>query len=267
MSDTERRSLARRAIDALAGNPAAQPDLARIARRLDALDATLTALAQHPAPHYDDQLASLREALASVEKQVGRSGREQLKANALVEAQQEQARALLEELTQRDARRDDESPVARARLEVAQRTLPALDGLDEALRAGQELLGRPLPARPATLFERMRARTPMPSPEELRLHDAVRAWLHGLTFVRQRLLDSLAAENILPIDALGLPFDPTLHIAMQAVPANDDEPRQRGGRAAPRLHRGRARPAPRRGRRCHRVRPRGAVALLQSFAD
>ncbi|MBC8074990.1 MAG: nucleotide exchange factor GrpE, partial [Chloroflexales bacterium] len=92
-----------------------------------------------------------------------------------------------------------------------------------ALRAGEELLGRPLPARAPTLFERMRARTPVPSTEDLRLRDAVRAWLHGLTFVRQRLLDSLAAEDIRPIEALGGPFDPTLQVALQAVPANGEE--------------------------------------------
>jgi molecular chaperone GrpE len=225
MSDPKRTGLARRALEAFAGR-AAPDDLARIARRLDALDVTLTALASHPAPRYDDQLGALREALAGVEKQLGRAGREQLKANAVAEAQQEQARSLLEELALRDARRDEdaEALLARARLEVAQRTLPALDGIDEALRAGEELLGRPLPTRAPTLFERMRARTPVPSPEELRLRDAVRAWLHGLTFVRQRMLDSLAAEGVEPIAALGLPFDPTLHVAMHIVPANGDVP-------------------------------------------
>jgi molecular chaperone GrpE (heat shock protein) len=226
MSDPKRQNLARRALDALAGRADPPDELARIARRLDALDVTLTALATHPAPRYDDQLGSLREAIAGVEKQVGRAGREQLKANALAEAQQEQARALLEELGQRDAQRgeDADALLARARLEVAQRTLPALDGIDEALRAGEELLERPLPARAPTLFERMRARALAPSPEELRLRDAVRAWLVGLTFVRQRMLDALAAEGIQPIAALGLAFDPTLHVALQVVPANGEEP-------------------------------------------
>jgi len=69
MTDQKRRGLAHRALDALAGRAAEHPDeLARIARRLDALDATLTALAQHPAPRYDDQLGTVREALAGVEK-------------------------------------------------------------------------------------------------------------------------------------------------------------------------------------------------------
>jgi anti-sigma factor RsiW len=50
---------------------------------------------------------------------------------------------------------------------------------------------------------------------------ALDAWLVGLTFVRQRLLDTLAAEGVRPMDAEGQPFDPQRHIALEVVPADN----------------------------------------------
>jgi molecular chaperone GrpE len=67
----------------------------------------------------------------------------------------------------------------------------------------------------------MRAAVSAPSTSEAQLRDSLRAWLQGLTFVRQRLLDALAAEGVRPIPALGLPFDPVLHLAIQAVPSTN----------------------------------------------
>lgn len=54
------------------------------------------------------------------------------------------------------------------------------------------------------------------------LRAALDAWLIGLTFVRQRLLDVLGAEDVWPIEAEGLPFDPQLHMALDVVPARGD---------------------------------------------
>jgi molecular chaperone GrpE len=50
------------------------------------------------------------------------------------------------------------------------------------------------------------------------------AWLAGLTFVRQRLLDVLAAEGVQPIVAEGRPFDPHYHVALEVVRPTDSLP-------------------------------------------
>jgi molecular chaperone GrpE len=42
--------------------------------------------------------------------------------------------------------------------------------------------------------------------------------------VRERLLATLAAEGIRPMTALGQPFDPQLHMAMEVTPAAAETP-------------------------------------------
>ena len=240
MNQNYSRSLSQRVLDKLTRAQSAASDEAfeQFMRRLDALNERLDALAQPSLADSNsppnDQISALQTGLASVEKQLMRSGREQLKVSAAVEAQQEQLRATLEQLEAADARREDalgelqvraaERETA-ARLSVVQRILPAIDGLDEALRAGEALLAQPVAERTRTRLERLLlVSASASSPEEQRLRDAVRAWLHGLTFVRQRLLDTLRAEQVQPIVALGEPFDPELHIALQAVPASINTP-------------------------------------------
>ena len=198
-------------------------------------------------------LVALRQGLAALEKQISRAGREQLKANSLAEAQLEQLAAALELLRTADARRDAEvasvheqarDARAAARLEVVRALLPALDGLDEALRSGERLLeqaaaapaDRPAPGR--TLLARLRGALSRPAPAdhpEAALRAAMAAWLVGLTFVRQRLLDVLAAEGVRPMDAQGQPFDPQRHVALEVVPAGDSLP---PGTVAAELRRG-----------------------------
>jgi molecular chaperone GrpE len=51
------------------------------------------------------------------------------------------------------------------------------------------------------------------------MQQTLSAWLHGLEFVRRRLLDTLAAEGVTPIPATGTPFNPQLHLALEAVAA------------------------------------------------
>jgi molecular chaperone GrpE len=192
-----------------------------------------------------EETAALHQALASLEKQINRAGREQLKANSLVEAQAEHFNAALEALRAADARREAEITLLRdqnraaeaaARLEVVRAILPVIDGLDEALRSGQQLLDRPAPpaVRPG-LFGRLRRRAPVPAAPDRGLREGMAAWLVGLTFVRQRLLDLLAAEAVVPIEAQGQPFDPQRHVALDVVPAGATLP---PGTVAAELRRG-----------------------------
>jgi hypothetical protein len=204
--------------------------------------------------------------LAGLEKQVSKLGREQFKLNALFEKQQAQVQAALDQLRAQDARREQEradwlarrpAEQAEARLLVAQRLLPVLDGLDEAIASGERLLERaPSPRVIQTMDRRTSDRAPWwanvlaapavlarltsqakPSERErerqaLRAfaadmaawQDAYAAWLQGLELVRERLFETLAREGVEPLEAIGQPFDPHRHVAMDTVPARDDAP-------------------------------------------
>jgi molecular chaperone GrpE len=179
-----------------------------------------------PAPDLD----ALTAALASLEKQISRAGREQFKAGTLAEAQRDQLHEVLEVLRAAEAARDEEVEALRARAgaiasqarrEVARAILPAVDGLDGALRSGRHLLAAPAPAAPRRSWWRRAA--PTQSAEDVRRGD-LRAWLIGLEFVRERLLSVLAAEDIVPIAAQGLPFDPEIHLAVEVSRPAPDAP-------------------------------------------
>ena len=46
----------------------------------------------------------------------------------------------------------------------------------------------------------------------------------GVEMVAKQLLDVLSKHNVTPIDALGKPFDPNLHEALQQMPSEDHPP-------------------------------------------
>jgi molecular chaperone GrpE len=224
--------------------------LAPLLERLEAIERRLEEVARLKPPE-DMAAGGVQQALAALEKQISRAGREQFKAQALAEAQMEQLSAALEMLRAADARREadvaassarrhDEQVVAR--LDVVQAMLPALDGLDEALRSARRLLEQHAePPRPATFLGRLRSRVlrrgagAAPDPRVDALREAMAAWLVGLTFVRQRLLDVLAAEGVQPIAAQGALFDPHYHVAVEVVPPEETVP---PGTVASELRRG-----------------------------
>lgn len=219
--------------------PSDEPDgVALLLPRLSAIEHALEELAH--APHASpveqsesQRLVTLEQSLAALEKQINRAGREQLKTNALFEAQAEQQRAALEALQTASERRDGEATVLREQLRSAQQAtrldlvralLPALDGLDEGLRSGTDLLEQvATPGRKRGWLGRLRHQ-PAPSPDEHVLRAGMHAWLEGLRFVRRRLLDVLAAEGVVPLDATGQSFDPHRHIALEIVDSKDQPP-------------------------------------------
>ncbi len=203
--------------------------------------------------------------LAGLEKQISKLGREQFKANALMEAQQQQIQAALEQLRQQDERREKEraellarreAELTEARLQLVQRLLPVLDGLDEALASGERLLecapsliqlqetlkqeNDRLPMWvnlaawplfvvglifPRLTRERRRKRQEAIaglSADMAAWQDAQIAWLRGLELVRERLLETLAMEGVEPIETLGQPFDPHRHLALDTAPASPE---------------------------------------------
>jgi molecular chaperone GrpE (heat shock protein) len=202
--------------------------------------------------------------LAGLEKQIARLGREQFKLSSLIEMQQQNVHTALEQLREQDARREQERATwttqreadrAEARLELIQRLLPALDGLDNALSSGEQLLRRlpphtqspasPSPASPVHtgraawyggliawpvvvtgLILRRPARPSRPAStaadEWAAWQDSYAAWLRGLELVRERCLVTLAAEGVRPIEAVGQPFEPNFHVAVDTTPAAAD---------------------------------------------
>jgi len=144
-----------------------------------------------------------------------------------------------------------------ARGELAAELLPALDSVELALASGQALLhqqrqeiaawdqqqastpqqGEPLPSATGVWRKLRLPFTGQAAPvsstpqERPRLPDAVTgmpdvldAWLQGLTLVRERFLAVLTAEGIDVIQALDAPFDPHLHVALQAETRDDVAP-------------------------------------------
>ncbi|MCG8353157.1 MAG: nucleotide exchange factor GrpE [Chloroflexales bacterium] len=233
---SERSSLLTNRVRRLLGAEPADNEtrlIAPLQERLDSIEQRLAELSVQTQQRDASNNDAMATALSGIEKQISRAGREQLKANSLAEAQLDQLRSALEALQAGDERRDKEIAALHeqnhqaqrmARIEVARSMFPALDSLDEAIRSGEQILQRyASPYALTTLFERMRARMQMPQHDSA-LYDALSSWLTGLAFVRQRMLDILAAEGIQPIAAEGEAFDPQLHMAVEVVPACDDLP-------------------------------------------
>jgi molecular chaperone GrpE len=177
-------------------------------------------------PDLAARIDALQAAVAALEKQIGRAGREQLKANALSETQAERLAAALEALRAAEERHEAQivadrqqaqSAVSEARLAVARAMFPALDGLDEAIRAGRATLDHAARHEPADALLR---RLLLGDAEADTLRAALDAWLGGLGMVRRRLLDALAAEGVTLIAAEGQPFDPHRHIAVEVIAAD-----------------------------------------------
>lgn len=225
------------------------------------------AVATQAAREQDDaasHLGSVEAALAALEKQLGRVGREQFKTNNLFGAQQEQTQAALEQLRGALARREAEidrlrveaqTAQANARVAVLERLLPVLDSLHDAIAAGDKLKnqlppGEPSAVNPSRSFGERLAwafgwRTEGPSRGDLvvdqpirldegqagarvgevtHLRAALDAWRQGLAFVEERLLEVLAIDDVQPMPVEGRLFDPHRHVAVDTVLATPEFP-------------------------------------------
>jgi len=141
-----------------------------------------------------------RDELAALEKQLGKLGREQYRANTLAEAQVKRLEKALESLQTVIDRQElaKKEAVHKGRLDTLEALLPVLDGLEAGLKSG---------GRHAYRLHRQG------SPEAATLI----AWLDGQRLLRDRLLAILEAEGIRPIPAVGQPFDPYRHVAVGTV--------------------------------------------------
>lgn len=213
--------------------PAPELDAAAL-RELTAQLTTLpTRLEQQLESQHSSLQAALLERLATLEKQVSRAGREQFKATTLAASQYEQTTATLEMLRAADARHTSELELLQQHLaqtraqqqhDVALALLPIADSLDEALRAGEQLLT----TAGAPIERGWLARTFGLDTPYLRriasMHEAVQHWLVGLTYVRQRVFDLLAEAGIEPIPTANQVFDPHLHHALDLASSSATHP-------------------------------------------
>lgn len=197
--------------------------------QVEALETTMRAFMEAQSA----QTAHIREALDRLDKQLARTGREQFKANTLNEAQQKSVETTLEQL--RDAANYREREIAQlreslaassdaGRMEIIRRLLPVLDGLEEALASGRRMqsatVAPPAP-QPVSFWQRLMGKSSVPVREETSSVQGISAWLEGLTFIRDRFLETLAAVNVKPILAEGSDFDPHQHVVVETAPATE----------------------------------------------
>ncbi len=141
--------------------------------------------------------------IARIAEHLGRLARVQFKANALQEATLERQREAITALRETTARQEEtismlqrnhHKDIELARHDLVLAILPVLDGLEATLHNANQQLGH--------LAEGSEARR------------MLSAWVEGLWLVYQRLMDVLAQVDVVPIPAVGQPFDPHLHIAV-----------------------------------------------------
>ncbi|MBS1251420.1 MAG: Protein GrpE [Anaerolineales bacterium] len=199
------------------------PDVANWAGPLDQRLAELTTWAEQN-----------RDELTELEKNIRKLSRTQFKSNSLAESQQERLQSALGTLQDLAARKQEaaerawqeqreasETARREARVAMTIDLFPALDGLESALESGRAFLERsrppsvPQPDFLTRLGYAFGLRDLPPAPT--RDTQAVSAWLDGLDLVRERFLTLLKSEGIQHIRAEGKPFDPHLHVAIEAV--------------------------------------------------
>jgi ribosome-associated translation inhibitor RaiA len=222
------RSVSRRPARRIRRDEAVQTD--DLTERLAALEVAVVSLTQSQT----DTVAAMNEVTDRLEKQLNRAGKELFKANSLADAQQKSAETMLEQVRSSEAYRERELMQLRerltqageeGRLDVVRKLFPALDGLEEALASGRRRLQRtaaiPTASAAPSFWQRLNpAHRAMATPEAASSQE-IAAWLEGLAFVQERLLEALAAVDVVPIPTEGCVFDPHLHVVVETTPATD----------------------------------------------
>jgi len=213
--------------------------------QMDIIQAQLEALSSWPerlerrlaeavteAGSLNERLEDLRNDL---QRELKRIGRHQFKANTLDETRLERWQEAVKALESALARREGEIAALRSQqrevVEAARREwlaalLPILDGLEEALSAGEtqlaELKGRYTAWKTSQTgwqgwLARLRGKGPPPDQDALA---SLGAWLEGLRLLRDRVWAMLEEAGVRVIPTVGQSFNPYLHVAVGT--AEDD---------------------------------------------
>jgi len=125
----------------------------------------------------------------------------------------QRTRAELENFRKRSAR-DSQEAERRGRAHVARGLVPAVDNLERALQAaGVDLQPPDRPSLAAGAAEE-------PASREVSAHEALAA---GVALVHGEIVGALRGAGVESFDPAGERFDPSLHEALSARPAADDE--------------------------------------------
>jgi molecular chaperone GrpE len=158
-------------------------------------------------------------------QEVRKLGKAQFKANVLAERQAgqwEQAIATVQEAQAQQAQLLETASgeqVTKARHDLLEAIIPALDGLENAIDSGRRYLEkRDKAAGSAGLTP---AQAVLVSPMDRAM---LAGWLDGLRLVRERLLAVLQAGGVTPIPTIGHSFDPYLHVAVGTTSEGDGRP-------------------------------------------
>jgi molecular chaperone GrpE (heat shock protein) len=166
-----------------------------------------------PAPDLTGRLEALLEA-------IGKLGREQFRANTLLEGYG----ATLDDLSEawrEYVASNNRDPAQRAldeledqvRLRLAKDLLSVADALHASIVAARDVRATP-PVRPAGRSSLLQRLLTAPAPSTPNPNAAVESWLEGVLLAERRLLALFEREGIQPIPALGRPFDPRQHLAV-----------------------------------------------------
>lgn len=167
---------------------------------LQRLDAKLTQLQEAETRLAQSTPATLDT--ATIQTELRKLGKAQVKTNALAEVQ---AAHWQEALSALQAAPATESAVSREFLEAI---LPALDGLAQAVESGQQYLHTRQTETAVSTTDR----------------DMLRSWLDGLQLIEERLLAVLEAGGVTPIPTVGQPFDPFRHRAVSISHTGSSRP-------------------------------------------
>lgn len=148
------------------------------------------------------QVSALNETATAIEKHLARFSKEQFRANTLAEsavadahAAVNVARAAMERLNAED-RPSQMKASAAPNSRLLESLMPILDGIEAGLGSGERQL--------ETIYD--------PAARAM-----LSGWLDGQRLLRERLLTIFDKEGIRPIQALGRPFDPYRHVAVETM--------------------------------------------------
>ncbi|MCP4602091.1 MAG: nucleotide exchange factor GrpE [Proteobacteria bacterium] len=186
------------------------------------------------------ETVTLREEMQDLRQEMKRVGRHQFKSNTLDEARLERWQEVVKALESTLARREGEvasihlqqrQAIESARQEWLTMLLPLLDGLEGAFVSGETqiawLKGKRIAwemeqTQRQGMLDRLRRvwRSGGPASDQESL-TALSAWLEGLRLLRDRAWMLLQDAGVQVIPTVGQPFDPHLHVAVDAVERKD----------------------------------------------
>ncbi len=164
----------------------------------------------------DNGRAILQAELDRLAKEIVKLGREQFKANTLREGEAAGTKELIENLArslelarqEREASKEVEGELKKeVRLRIVTQLLLLMDALEASTRLGEEIVQQvPQKKKRWRVLWWWKERN---KPEEqILLVGPFMQWLEGVKLVQRRLGSIIAAEGVVPLESLYLPFNP-----------------------------------------------------------